>query len=93
MAAEIAIEHHLRLTCDPIGGSVQISCIERNTMGVIKAITASQVSVNLYPYKAKVRLDVLIAAIWETTIDMNLKYKESAGGGLAVKVTVCLREC
>ena len=60
MAAEIAMEHHLGLTCDPIGGLVQIPCIERNTMGAIKAITASQLALQSSPDYAKVSLDGVI---------------------------------
>lgn len=93
MAAEIAMEHHLGLTCDPIGGLVQVPCIERNTMGAIKAITASQLALQSTPDFAKVSLDAVIKTMWETAKDMNFKYKETADGGLAVNVPLSLPEC
>lgn len=92
-AAEIAMEHHLGLTCDPIGGLVQIPCIERNTMGAIKAITASQLALNGDPELAKVSLDNVIKTMWETALDMNSKYKETSDGGLATFVPTSLPEC
>ena len=93
MAAEIAMEHHLGLTCDPIGGLVQVPCIERNTMGAIKAITASQLALQSTPDFAKVSLDAVIKTMWDTAKDMNFKYKETADGGLAVNVPLSLPEC
>ena len=93
MAAEIAMEHHLGMTCDPIGGLVQVPCIERNTMGAIKAITASQLALQSSPDYAKVSLDGVIETMWETAIDMNDKYKETAEGGLAINVPLSLSEC
>ena len=93
MAAEIAMEHHLGLTCDPIGGLVQIPCIERNTMGAIKAITASQLALQGNPGYAKVSLDVVVNTMWQTALDMNSKYKETADGGLAVQIPISLPEC
>jgi L-serine dehydratase len=93
MAAEIAMEHHLGMTCDPIGGLVQIPCIERNTMGAIKAITASQLALQSTPDFAKVSLDSVINTMWDTARDMNFKYKETAEGGLAVNVPLGLKEC
>jgi L-serine dehydratase len=93
MAAEIAMEHHLGMTCDPIGGLVQIPCIERNTMGAIKAITASQIALESDPSKAKVSLDTVIRTMKETAADMNTKYKETADGGLALHISVNLAEC
>lgn len=93
MAAEIAMEHHLGMTCDPIGGLVQIPCIERNTMGAIKAITASQLAMQSTPDYAKVSLDEVIKTMWQTALDMNHKYKETADGGLAVNVPLSLSEC
>ncbi|MBM3914880.1 MAG: L-serine ammonia-lyase [Sphingomonadales bacterium] len=93
MAAEIAMEHHLGLTCDPIGGLVQVPCIERNTMGAIKAITASQLALQSAPDLAKVSLDAVIRTMWETAQDMNHKYKETADGGLAISVPLSLPEC
>ncbi len=91
MAAEIAMEHHLGLTCDPIAGLVQVPCIERNTMGAIKAITASQLALQSMPDFAKVSLDKVIETMWNTALDMNSKYKETADGGLALSVS--LAEC
>ncbi|HVZ25104.1 MAG TPA: L-serine ammonia-lyase [Sediminibacterium sp.] len=93
MAAEIAMEHHLGLTCDPIGGLVQIPCIERNTMGAIKAITASQLALQSSPDYAIVSLDKVIATMWNTALDMSSKYKETADGGLAVHIPISLPEC
>jgi len=93
MAAEIAMEHHLGMTCDPIGGLVQIPCIERNTMGAIKAITACQLALQSSPDFAKVSLDGVIKTMWDTALDMNSKYKETSDGGLAVNVPLSLSEC
>lgn len=93
MAAEIAMEHHLGLTCDPIGGLVQIPCIERNTMGAIKAITACQLALQGNPSSAKVSLDGVIKTMWETAMDMNQKYKETSDGGLATNIPVNISEC
>jgi L-serine dehydratase len=93
MAAEIAMEHHLGLTCDPIGGLVQIPCIERNTMGAIKAITAAQLALQSKPDFAVVSLDKVIKTMWNTALDMNVKYKETADGGLAVQIPIALAEC
>lgn len=93
MAAEIAMEHHLGLTCDPIGGLVQVPCIERNTMGAIKAITASQLALQTNPDNAKVSLDAVVKTMWQTAQDMNSKYKETSDGGLAVNIPISLPEC
>jgi len=93
MAAEIAMEHHLGLTCDPIGGLVQVPCIERNTMGAIKAITACQLALQSSPDFAKVSLDKVIKTMWDTALDMNSKYKETADGGLAINIPLSLPEC
>ena len=93
MAAEIAMEHHLGLTCDPIGGLVQVPCIERNTMGAIKAITASQLALQSSPDFAKVSLDKVIKTMWDTALDMNSKYKETSDGGLAINIPISLPEC
>lgn len=90
MAAEIAMEHHLGLTCDPIGGLVQIPCIERNTMGAIKAITACQLALQSIPDFAKVSLDGVIKTMWDTALDMNSKYKETSDGGLAIHIPISL---
>lgn len=86
MAAEIAMEHHLGMTCDPIGGLVQIPCIERNTMGAIKAINAAELALETDPKNAKVPLDKVVDTMWKTAQDMNNKYKETSEGGLAVTV-------
>lgn len=93
MAAEIAMEHHLGLTCDPIGGLVQVPCIERNTMGAIKAITASQLALQTNPDNAKVSLDAVVKTMWQTALDMNSKYKETSDGGLAINIPISLPEC
>ena len=93
IAAEIAMEHNLGLTCDPIGGLVQVPCIERNTMGAIKAITAAQLALRSNPDKAKVSLDAVVKTMWDTAQDMNVKYKETADGGLAVHIPLSLPEC
>ncbi|WP_299002094.1 L-serine ammonia-lyase [uncultured Tenacibaculum sp.] len=91
VAAEIAMEHHLGLTCDPIGGLVQIPCIERNAMGAIKAINAAELALETNPKESKVPLDKVIDTMWETAKDMNRNYKETSEGGLAV--TVRLADC
>jgi len=88
VAAEIAMEHHLGLTCDPIGGLVQIPCIERNTMGAIKAINAAELALETDAKNAKVPLDKVVNTMWETAKDMNTKYKETSEGGLAVGVNL-----
>ncbi|MEM7186284.1 MAG: L-serine ammonia-lyase [Bacteroidota bacterium] len=88
MSAEIAMEHHLGLTCDPIAGLVQIPCIERNAMGAIKAINACEMALDRDPGDAKIPLDKVIATMWETAKDMRTKYKETSEGGLAVQVNL-----
>lgn len=88
MAAEIAMEHHLGMTCDPIGGLVQIPCIERNTMGAIKAINAAELALETDAKNAKVPLDKVIETMWKTAKDMNSKYKETSEGGLAIAVNM-----
>jgi L-serine dehydratase len=93
MAAEIAMEHHLGLTCDPIAGLVQVPCIERNTMGAIKAITASQLALQSTPDFGIVSLDKVIKTMWETAQDMHSKYKETADGGLALHIPISLADC
>lgn len=93
MAAEIAMEHHLGLTCDPVGGLVQIPCIERNAMGAVKAITACQLALKSDPAHAKVSLDNVIKTMWDTALDMNNKYKETSEGGLAINYPISLSEC
>lgn len=92
-AAEIAMEHHLGMTCDPIRGLVQIPCIERNAMGAIKAITAAQLAVQRSPAEARVSLDAVVNTMWQTALDMNSKYKETSEGGLATQIAVNLSEC
>ena len=87
-AAEIAMEHHLGLTCDPIGGLVQVPCIERNSMGAIKAISAAELALDSDPATAKVPFDKVVQTMWETARDMNSKYKETSQGGLAVGVNL-----
>jgi L-serine dehydratase len=93
MAAEIAMEHHLGLTCDPVAGLVQIPCIERNTMGAVKAITASSIAMESNPSQAKVSLDDVVKTMWETAKDMNNRYKETSDGGLAAQIPVVLPDC
>lgn len=88
MASEIAMEHHLGLTCDPIEGLVQIPCIERNAMGAIKAINAAELALESDSEHAKVPLDKVIESMWNTAKDMNSKYKETSEGGLAVSVNI-----
>lgn len=88
VAAEIAMEHHLGLTCDPIGGLVQIPCIERNSMGAIKAINAAELALDTDPKNVKVPLDKVVNTMWETAKDMNTKYKETSEGGLAIGVNM-----
>lgn len=90
-AAEIAMEHHLGMTCDPIGGLVQVPCIERNSMGAIKAIHAAEIALETNPKECLVHLDKVIDTMWETAKDMNKNYKETSEGGLAV--TVRLADC
>lgn len=88
IAAEIAMEHHLGLTCDPIAGLVQIPCIERNTMGALKAINAAELALDTDPKNVKVPLDKVVNTMWQTAQDMNNKYKETSEGGLAVAVNL-----
>ena len=87
-AAEIGIEHNLGLTCDPVGGLVQIPCIERNAVGSIKAITAARMAVR-GDGQHHVSLDKAIKTMRETGADMKVKYKETARGGLALNVIEC----
>jgi L-serine dehydratase len=87
-AAEIGMEHHLGLTCDPVGGLVQIPCIERNAVASVKAITAARLA--LYgDGRHTVSLDKVIKTMMETGADMKIKYKETARGGLAVNIVEC----
>ena len=87
-AAEIGMEHNLGLTCDPIGGLVQIPCIERNAMGAVKAINASRLAMSS-DGTHYVSLDKVIQTMRDTGRDMNAKYKETSRGGLAVNVVEC----
>ena len=87
-AAEIGMEHNLGLTCDPVGGLVQIPCIERNAIGAIKAINAARLAM-VGSAEYKVRLDQVIATMHQTGLDMADKYKETSTGGLAVNVPMC----
>lgn len=87
-AAEIGMEHNLGLTCDPVKGLVQIPCIERNAIGVGKAINASKIAM-LNEKKTKISLDAVIKTMKKTGEDMKTKYKETSKGGLAVNVTEC----
>jgi L-serine dehydratase len=87
-AAEIAMEHNLGLTCDPVGGLVQVPCIERNAMGAVKAINASRMALR-GDGTHFVSLDKVIKTMRETGADMKTKYKETARGGLAVNVIEC----
>ncbi len=87
-AAEIALEHHLGMTCDPVGGLVQVPCIERNALGAVKAVTAASLAVK-GDGKHFVPLDAAIETMRQTGIDMNERYKETSKGGLAVNVVAC----
>ncbi|WP_272964891.1 L-serine ammonia-lyase, partial [Alteromonas australica] len=87
-AAEIGMEHNLGLTCDPVGGLVQVPCIERNAMGAIKAINASRLALR-GSGEHKVSLDKVIKTMRDTGNDMKTKYKETARGGLAVNIIEC----
>lgn len=87
-AAEIAMEHHLGLTCDPVKGLVQIPCIERNTMGAIKAINAARLAL-AGDGSQKVSLDKVIKTMKQTGLDMRSRYKETSQGGLAINVIEC----
>ena len=87
-AAEIGMEHNLGLTCDPVGGLVQIPCIERNAMGAVKAINAARMAMKS-DGTHKVSLDQVILTMRQTGADMKTKYKETSQGGLAVNVIEC----
>lgn len=91
-AAEIGMEHHLGLTCDPVGGLVQIPCIERNAMGAVQAVTSANLAL-LEEGEHKISLDEVIKTMRETGKDMMTKYKETSEGGLAVNATVNIPEC
>ncbi|TXN19530.1 L-serine ammonia-lyase, iron-sulfur-dependent, subunit alpha, partial [Methylobacterium sp. WL19] len=87
-AAEIAMEHHLGMTCDPIGGLVQIPCIERNAFGANKAVVAASLALRGDGIH-RVSLDEVIETMRQTGHDMQAKYKETSLGGLAVNVAAC----
>jgi L-serine dehydratase len=87
-AAEIGMEHNLGLTCDPVGGLVQIPCVERNAMGAVKAINAVRMALR-GDGKHYVSLDAVIKTMLQTGEDMKSKYKETSQGGLAVNVVEC----
>ena len=87
-AAEIAIEHHLGMTCDPVGGLVQIPCIERNALGANKAVVAASLALR-EDGTHRVTLDEVIETMRQTGADMHSKYKETSRGGLAVNVAEC----
>ncbi len=87
-AAEIGMEHHLGMTCDPIGGLVQVPCIERNAVGAIKAVNASRMAMN-ESEGHKVSLDQVIKTMYETGLDMQARYKETSLAGLALNVIEC----
>jgi L-serine dehydratase len=87
-AAEIALEHHLGMTCDPVGGLVQVPCIERNAFGAVKAVTAASLALRGDGTHV-VSLDVAVETMRQTGRDMNQKYKETSLGGLAVNVVAC----
>ena len=87
-AAEIGMEHNLGLTCDPVGGLVQVPCIERNAMAAVKAINAARIALR-GDGRHIVSLDKVIKTMRETGADMKIKYKETARGGLAVNVIEC----
>lgn len=87
-AAEIGMEHNLGLTCDPVGGLVQIPCIERNAIGTVKAVNAARLALH-QTGQGKVTLDQVIETMRQTGLDMSSKYKETSQGGLAVNVVEC----
>ena len=88
-AAEIGIEHHLGMTCDPIGGYVQIPCIERNAMGAVKAYNAYLLATSGKPSMQKISLDSVVKVMNATGKDMSKKYKETSEAGLALSATEC----
>ncbi len=88
VAAVIGMEHNLGLTCDPVGGLVQIPCIERNAIGTVKAVNAARLALHSTGHE-KVSLDQVIETMRQTGLDMSSKYKETSQGGLAVNVVAC----
>jgi L-serine dehydratase len=87
-AAEIALEHHLGMSCDPVGGLVQVPCIERNALGAVKAVSAASLAL-LGDGSHLISLDRCIETMRQTGLDMDIKYKETATGGLAVSHPQC----
>ena len=87
-AAEIELEHHLGMTCDPVGGLVQVPCIERNALGAVKAVTAASLAMK-GDGTHFVSLDACVETMRQTGLDMNERYKETSTGGLAVNVVEC----
>jgi L-serine dehydratase len=85
IAAEIGMEHHLGLTCDPVAGQVQIPCIERNAIASVKAVNSARMALRRES-NPQVSLDNVIATMYATGKDMNAKYRETSRGGLAIKV-------
>ena len=88
-AAEIGMEHNLGLTCDPVGGLVQVPCIERNAIGAVKAVNAARLALHRTEVETCVSLDQVIETMRQTGLDMSSKYKETSQGGLAVNVIEC----
>jgi L-serine dehydratase len=88
-AAEIGMEHNLGLTCDPVGGLVQVPCIERNAIGAVKAVNAARLALHRTAAESCVTLDQVIETMRQTGLDMSTKYKETSQGGLAVNVIEC----
>ena len=83
------MEHNLGLTCDPVGGLVQVPCIERNAIGAVKAVNAARLALHRADTDARVSLDQVIETMRQTGLDMSSKYKETSQGGLAVNVIEC----
>ncbi|MRF92901.1 L-serine ammonia-lyase, iron-sulfur-dependent, subunit alpha, partial [Klebsiella quasipneumoniae] len=88
IAAEIAMEHNLGLTCDPVGGQVQVPCIERNAIAWVKAVNAARMALRRVS-DPRVCLDKVIETMYETGKDINAKYRETSQGGLAIKLAHC----
>jgi len=88
-AAEASLQHHLGMTCDPVAGFVQLPCIERCAFGAVKAFTGFVIATNEIPTHRRVDFDTTVAAMALTAKEMNVKYKETSEGGLAVSVTLC----
>ncbi len=87
-AAEIGMEHHLGMTCDPVAGLVQIPCIERNAFGAVKAVNACRLAMQEHG-EHKISLDQVIRTMYQTGLDMQFRYKETSLGGLAVNAVNC----